>query len=142
MEIGSRRSFLMPLCLHQVKFIIQSETSVNLFACVSERRTGASLKILNSSASQASNRKPRGCGGRDFISFISAISEGQSTPCHAWTGFTPLASSVPAFSKRKSVQDSHYGFVQPVQAWIPFYTARERQEPAERSHDQPVSASI
>ncbi|EIO75559.1 hypothetical protein ECTW09109_2422 [Escherichia coli TW09109] len=44
MEIGSRRSFLMPFCLHQVKFIIQSETSVNLFACISERRTGSKLK--------------------------------------------------------------------------------------------------
>lgn len=44
--------------------------------------SGTSLKVLKSSANHASNRKLRGCGGRDFISVILAISEGESTPRH------------------------------------------------------------
>lgn len=103
---------------------------------------GASLKILKSSASHASKRKPRGSGGRDFISFISAISEGQSTPCHTCTGLSPLAVSASVFFSREISQASHCGFVRPAQAWSTFYTATEHQEPAGLSHDPPVSANI
>jgi hypothetical protein len=40
-KIGSRCPVLMPLCLHQVKFIIQPKAAVNLFAGISKGRTGS-----------------------------------------------------------------------------------------------------
>lgn len=40
------------------------------------------------------------------------------------------------------MQDSHYGLVQPAQAWIQFYIARGSREPAGRSHDPPVLVSF
>ncbi|HBS2553143.1 TPA: hypothetical protein MAE05_004607 [Klebsiella pneumoniae] len=100
-QICRWRSVLMPLSFQQVKVIIQPEAAVNLLARVTECRAGESLKILKSSVSHASKRKPRGCGGRDFISFISAISEGQSTPCHTCTGLSPLAVSAHVFFSRE-----------------------------------------
>ncbi|WP_206781547.1 hypothetical protein, partial [Klebsiella pneumoniae] len=72
----------------------------------------------------------RGCGGRDFISFISAISEGQSTPCHTCTGLSPLAVSAHVFFSREISASQSLRFVRPAQTWSPFYTATEHQEPA------------
>ncbi len=43
-----------------------------------------------------------------FHLVISAISECQSTPCHAWTGLTLWLHRCQRFLSGKSVQDSHY----------------------------------
>lgn len=52
------------------------------------------------------------------------------------------AAKITLLSAVKSVQASHCRFVRPAQAWSPFYTATEHQEPAGLSHDPPVSVNI
>ena len=85
-KIGCRRPGLMPLHFHEVKLVIQPETAVDLFACVSERRTWGQLKRTEQFSKSAFKPETPGCGARVFISFISLISEGQSIPCQTWTG--------------------------------------------------------
>lgn len=87
-KIGSGCPVLVPLRFHQIKFIIQPKAAVDLFACVTERRTGGKFKGTEQ-VSQLSNRNPRVCGDRVFSSFISFTSEGQSIPCQIWTDLFP-----------------------------------------------------